>query len=471
ILWRKDTGKTVIWYMNADGTYTYKAISTLSTDWTLHAIGDVDKDGNADILWRKGSSNYLWYMKADGTHTDKKISGKNSGFVVVGSESSTTDTQAPITINKGDLYVIAGDSTRDGSYGQDQIIREVGLKNFDLDYIHFAQSGIQSPAWIRDQYPKFKDLSTEIKGEEGSKTVMEYSLGINDWNYLPRSEWSTVEERKAGVKERIKTAINTIREEYPKIKMFLVAPALHNLEASENLEAIYTELSEELNIPMMLNPMRDIYKDTTKELVYSKDGIHPNFLGARVTLFGIMQYLFPNLPKEELKEKLELNNSLYTAVPDDMIGNNIAQGISIENRVRIFDGFYQNGDMFRGMKIAVLGGTILKLKNYGNMKYVKLMTEKNGMDEAYINGFYAIAYNKVSTIASTVGIIVKRDDTNPNTIDIGAYDYIYIPKGVTHIYINLSMTGDDGLDEEEVEAYYATEDEMQYFPEVDTLGL
>ncbi|MCF6245339.1 MAG: hypothetical protein L3J43_09915, partial [Sulfurovum sp.] len=98
ILWRKDTGKTVIWYMNADGTYTYKAISTLSTDWTLHAIGDVDMDGNTDILWRKGSSNYLWYMHADGTHTYKNIGTKSVDYVVVDGVSNDKVYKSPYKI-------------------------------------------------------------------------------------------------------------------------------------------------------------------------------------------------------------------------------------------------------------------------------------------------------------------------------------------------------------------------------------
>jgi hypothetical protein len=34
ILWRKDTGRNVIYYMHADGTKTSQVITTVSTDYT-----------------------------------------------------------------------------------------------------------------------------------------------------------------------------------------------------------------------------------------------------------------------------------------------------------------------------------------------------------------------------------------------------------------------------------------------------
>ena len=62
--------------MNADGSHTYKNIGTKSTAYTLAKTADYNGDGIADILWRKGGTNYLWYMHTDGSHTYKKISGK-----------------------------------------------------------------------------------------------------------------------------------------------------------------------------------------------------------------------------------------------------------------------------------------------------------------------------------------------------------------------------------------------------------
>ena len=49
---------------------------------TFSKTGDYNGDVIIDILWRKGSANYLWYMQADGSHTYKKISGKGTSYSV-----------------------------------------------------------------------------------------------------------------------------------------------------------------------------------------------------------------------------------------------------------------------------------------------------------------------------------------------------------------------------------------------------
>ena len=58
--------------MHSDGSHTY----------ILTQTGDYNGDGITDILWRKGSDNYLWYMKLDGSHTYKKISPKSTSYSV-----------------------------------------------------------------------------------------------------------------------------------------------------------------------------------------------------------------------------------------------------------------------------------------------------------------------------------------------------------------------------------------------------
>jgi len=95
--------------MNIDGTYTYTNIGTKASSYTLAKTDDYNGDGITDILWRKGSSNYLWYMHADGTHTYKKISGKSSGYLVadgISTSPSAEDTTPPVITLNGDARII-----------------------------------------------------------------------------------------------------------------------------------------------------------------------------------------------------------------------------------------------------------------------------------------------------------------------------------------------------------------------------
>ncbi|MCF6245714.1 MAG: DUF5011 domain-containing protein, partial [Sulfurovum sp.] len=184
--------------------YTYKAISTLSTDWTLHAIGDVDMDGNTDILWRKGSSNYLWYMKADGTHTSVVLSDMGVDYLVVdgrSSESPTTDTQAPtitligentVHLTVGDTYIDAGATAADDVDGNltenIQVYSTVDTStegNYTVTYDVNDSSGNSASQIIR-----MVIVSNSIEKEisipqcNQSNPKVHFINSINDWDMI-----------------------------------------------------------------------------------------------------------------------------------------------------------------------------------------------------------------------------------------------------------------------------------------------
>ena len=73
ILWKKGSYYSV-WYMNANGTHTYKYLSkVLESKYTLVQSADFNGDGISDFIWKNGSYYYVWYMKANGTHTYKYL--------------------------------------------------------------------------------------------------------------------------------------------------------------------------------------------------------------------------------------------------------------------------------------------------------------------------------------------------------------------------------------------------------------
>jgi len=100
ILWRKGSGN-YLWYMKSDGKHTYKNIGSKPKEYKIEAIADFNGDGIADILWRKGSGNYLWYMKSDGKHRYKNIGSKSTAYKIEAIADFNADGNADILWKKG----------------------------------------------------------------------------------------------------------------------------------------------------------------------------------------------------------------------------------------------------------------------------------------------------------------------------------------------------------------------------------
>lgn len=51
--WNNQSGATVPWLMNTDGTLRLAVVSAVvEPEWKFKGCGDIDLDGKADILWR-----------------------------------------------------------------------------------------------------------------------------------------------------------------------------------------------------------------------------------------------------------------------------------------------------------------------------------------------------------------------------------------------------------------------------------
>lgn len=65
LLWRNSaSGQNAVWYMNGATLASSAFIQTVSTDWNLRGAGDVDGDGQPDLVWRNANSgqNAVWFM-------------------------------------------------------------------------------------------------------------------------------------------------------------------------------------------------------------------------------------------------------------------------------------------------------------------------------------------------------------------------------------------------------------------------
>lgn len=66
-VWRNANGSNLVWFMRGTNGTTFDRFDMLpvtSLDWRLDAVGDVDVDGKADLLWRNTTSgeNVVWFM-------------------------------------------------------------------------------------------------------------------------------------------------------------------------------------------------------------------------------------------------------------------------------------------------------------------------------------------------------------------------------------------------------------------------
>lgn len=79
VFWNQSTGSVEFWTMGGptgttrQGVLPLQGTAPLSTDWNVAACGDVDGDGNADILWRNVVTQKLkvWLMDNDTWQADR----------------------------------------------------------------------------------------------------------------------------------------------------------------------------------------------------------------------------------------------------------------------------------------------------------------------------------------------------------------------------------------------------------------
>jgi Ca2+-binding RTX toxin-like protein len=82
ILWRNSDGRITDWLSTASGGYVPNGgtfLKTVSTDWQVAAVGDFNGDGISDILWRNSSGSITdWLGTANGSFTDNASHALNS---------------------------------------------------------------------------------------------------------------------------------------------------------------------------------------------------------------------------------------------------------------------------------------------------------------------------------------------------------------------------------------------------------
>jgi CHRD domain-containing protein/VCBS repeat protein/FG-GAP repeat protein len=187
IVWRNAaTGEDYIYLMNGTAIAGEGSLRTVAADWQIAGIGDFDGDGKADILWRNSSTgeNYVYLM--NGT----TITGEGSlrtvadlGWKVVGIGDFNGDGKADIlwrNVSTGENYLYPMNGTT--ILGTEGPLRTVADENWQIAGIgDFDGDGKADILWRNSSTGEnyvYLMNGTAIAGEGSLRTVADKNWQI-----------------------------------------------------------------------------------------------------------------------------------------------------------------------------------------------------------------------------------------------------------------------------------------------------
>ena len=119
ILWRNNaTGDVGAWLMNGTTVSSYVPLGSVGTSWSIAGTGDVDEDGQADILWRNPANDVgVWYMRGTSVDHYASLGNVGPGWAIAGTADFDGDGETDIlwrNTNTGDVgaWLINSTATR-----------------------------------------------------------------------------------------------------------------------------------------------------------------------------------------------------------------------------------------------------------------------------------------------------------------------------------------------------------------------
>jgi len=164
------------------------------------------------------------------------------------------------------IYISVGDSTR-ASFGQ-YVYKVVSSRLTELGYKTklMAKHGYKLSQFAYGEgYPDVYDVINSINGD-GSKTIVNISLGINDYHTSGYE-----------IKELLESAIRKIKDAKPNTLIVLTTPnrLLYNSDHTHDIDVAYSEVSSEFGLKLIWAG-HDLSSN-----YYRADGVHPNESGQK----------------------------------------------------------------------------------------------------------------------------------------------------------------------------------------------
>ena len=153
-----------------------------------------------------------------------------------------------------DTYIVTGDSTRAASYSK--MIPHIYQNYFNrlgINVVDNSGNGDTAADWEGQTGSTHIGDAISATPGTGSTTILEYSLGLNDWN---------TDGDEVAAKAAIIGGIEDYLAAKPDAVVFLADPVrTGNATRNIRLKQIYSEISNELNLPLVdiFNPTNDVW--------------------------------------------------------------------------------------------------------------------------------------------------------------------------------------------------------------------
>ncbi|MEE9328231.1 MAG: SGNH/GDSL hydrolase family protein [Cocleimonas sp.] len=234
----------------------------------------------------------------------KKISIGLVGIICICSAVSTVVARTNASTNNLELlisdavnnvreinYIVSGDSTKEGRYEQTKQYYTEILNQLNIQYVDNAAGGLDLSEWITGIDHQSERIITETVNQAitqtpglGENTILEFSLGINDYFRDPNlPEATLLATMISGLDTYIAARPNTV--------IILVSPVHFNADHSVKLNKIYAALA--LHYGFKLIDVEAITEPVYHTDNFYIDYVHPSAGGARRIVNYIMSQIVP----------------------------------------------------------------------------------------------------------------------------------------------------------------------------------
>lgn len=320
-------------------------------------------------------------------------------------------------------FIRVGDSTKSMQSSEWQTYDKLIFEQLNIIYYNNADPSQTAYDWLNNiDQNTFNQCIENCTGIGGDRTIIEFSLGLNDYTY-----YGNTVDSKPQVKQILIDSINAIKLAKPKAYIYLASPHYaQNNGRKQVLGEVYKEIANEMNLFLVDGqaiPIGSTYDYNNTD--YYNDGTHLNQFG----MLRLNYYILNKILPIDVLKCIDVNEYI---LPQET--GNLALGLPIKvglwnTGVDYFDVIFNSNSNYRWIEVPIISPEItqrMKFKHQGNRNQI----------------FFVYLDDTVERITSSL----QSDGSNA----------FFVPHNVKTLYVNLSTDGSnyDLLNDVPIIEYY-----------------